>query len=149
VQGNTKEDDVQGIDDKNNSPTALNAILPRLMRSKTRAAAAASGLGIMHHALVAKAAKTNDAMDPEVRVKVINKEVRGLFNRRAFSLVHIDAVPSHAYIIGVRIITRLKHFGTIDEGAKSRFIIQGCQDAEKNRIVSNAPTVSHVSIVMR
>jgi hypothetical protein len=37
VQGNTKEDDAQDIDDKNNSPTALNAILPRMTRSTTRA----------------------------------------------------------------------------------------------------------------
>jgi hypothetical protein len=60
--------------------------------------------------------------------------------------VHVDAAPSHAYIIGTRIITRLKRIGTIDEEAKARLIIQGCQDAEKNRIVSNAPTVSHASI---
>jgi hypothetical protein len=85
-------------------------------------------------------------MDPEVRVYAINKEVRGLFNRGAFSLVHVNAVTSHANIIGTRIITRLKHFGTIDEEAKVRLIIQGCQDAEKNRIVSHAPTVSHAYI---
>jgi hypothetical protein len=46
VQGNTKEDDAQGIDDKNNSPTALNAIIPRMTRSPTRAAVAASSHGI-------------------------------------------------------------------------------------------------------
>jgi hypothetical protein len=85
-------------------------------------------------------------MDPEVRVYAINKEVRGLFNRGAFSLVHVNAVTSHANIIGTRIITRLKHFGTIYEEAKVRLIIQGCQDAEKNRIVSHAPTVSHAYI---
>jgi hypothetical protein len=78
-----------------------------------------------------------------VRVNVINKKARGLFNRGAFSILHVDAVPSHANIIGTR---RLKHFGSIDEGAKARLIIQGCQDAEKSRIVSNAPTVSHASI---
>jgi hypothetical protein len=33
VQGKTKEDDAQDIDDKNYSPTALNAILPRMTRS--------------------------------------------------------------------------------------------------------------------
>jgi Reverse transcriptase (RNA-dependent DNA polymerase) len=85
-------------------------------------------------------------MDPEVTINSINKEVRGLINRRAFSLVHVDAVHSHANIIGTRNITRLKHFDTIDEEAKARLTIQGCQDAEKNRIVSNAPTVSHASI---
>jgi hypothetical protein len=65
VQGNTKEDDAQDIDDKNNSPTALNEILPRMTRAKTRAAAAASGLGIVHHVFAAKSANPNDAMDPE------------------------------------------------------------------------------------
>jgi hypothetical protein len=114
--------------------------------SKTRATVAAFGLGIVHHVLAAKAAKPNDAMDPEVRVNAINNEVRGLFNRGAFLLVHVDAVSSHANIIGTRIITLLKHFDTIDEEAKARLIIQGCQDAEKNRIVSNAPTESHPSI---
>jgi hypothetical protein len=74
------------------------------------------------------------------------KEVRRLFNRETFSLVHVNAVPSHANIIGTRIISRLKHFGIIDKEAKARLIIQGCQDAEKNRIVSNTPTVSHASI---
>jgi hypothetical protein len=112
----------------------------------TRAAVAASGLVIVHHVFAAKAAKPNDAMDPEVMVNAFNKEVRGLFNRGAFSFVHVDAVPSHANIMGTRIITRLKHFGTIDEEAKACLIIQGCQDAEKNRIESNAPTVSHASI---
>jgi hypothetical protein len=148
VQGNTKEDDAQDIDDKNNSSTALNAILPSITRSTTRAAVAASGLGIVHHVFAAKAAKPNDTMDPEVRVNAINKEVHGLFNRGAFSHVPVDAVPSHANIIGTRIMTRLKYFGTIDEEAKARLIIQGCQDAEKNRIVSNAPTVSHASILI-
>jgi hypothetical protein len=117
-----------------------------MTRSKTRAAVAASGLGIVHHVFAAKLAKPSDDMDPEVRVNAIKKEVRGLFNRGAFSLVHVDAVPSHANIIGTRIITRPKHLGTIGEEAKARLIIQGCQDAEKNRIVSNAPTVSHASI---
>jgi hypothetical protein len=146
VQGNTKEDDDQDIDNKNNSPTALNAILPRMTRSTTRAAVVASGLGNVHHVFSAKAANTNDVMDPEVRVNAINKEVRGLFNRGAFTLVHVDAVPSRANIIGTRIITRLKDFGTSDEEAKARLIIQGCRGAEKNRIVSNASTVSHASI---
>jgi hypothetical protein len=148
VQGNTKEDDAQDIDDKNNSPTALNAIIPRMTRSTTRAAVAASGLGIVHHVFAAKAAKPNDVMDPEVRVNAINKEVRGLFNRGAFSLAHVNAVLSHANIIGTRIITRLKHYGTIDEKAKALLIIQGCQDAEKNRIVSNAPTVFDSSMLV-
>jgi hypothetical protein len=62
--------------------------------------------------------------------------------------VHVDAVHSYANIIGTRNIIRPKHFDTIDEKAKARFAIQECQDAEKNRIVSNAPTVSYASIRM-
>jgi Reverse transcriptase (RNA-dependent DNA polymerase) len=60
--------------------------------------------------------------------------------------VHVDAVHSYDNIIGTRNIIRLKHFDTIDEKAKARLAIQECQDAEKNRIVSNAPTVSYASI---
>jgi hypothetical protein len=63
VQGNREEDDAQDIDDKNNSPTAANAILPRMTRSTTRAAVAASGIRIVHLVFAAKAAKPNDAMD--------------------------------------------------------------------------------------
>jgi tellurite resistance-related uncharacterized protein len=85
-------------------------------------------------------------MDPEVRINVINKEVRGLINSRAFSLVHVDAEHSHVNIIGTRNITRLKHFDIIDEETKAPLTIQECHNAEKNRIVFNAPTVSHASI---
>jgi hypothetical protein len=34
----------------------------------------------------------------------------------------------------------------MNKEAKACLLIQGCQDAEKNRIVSNVPTVFHVSI---
>jgi hypothetical protein len=146
VPGNAKEDDAQDIKDENNSPSSIIAILPLKMRSTTRAAEVVSGVSIVHHVLAAKETKPSDAMDPEVRINAINKEVRGLLNRRAFFLVQVDAVHSHANIIGTRIITRLKYFGIIDEEAKARLIIQGCQDAENNRIVSNAPTISHASI---
>jgi hypothetical protein len=146
VLGNAKEDDAQDVKDENNSPPSLIAVLPLMTRSTTQAADDVSGVRIVHHGIAAKEIKPNDAMNPEVRTNVINKEVRGLINRRAFSLVHVDAVHSHANIIGTRNITRLKHFDTIHEVAKARLTIQECQDAEKNRIVSNAPTVSHASI---
>jgi hypothetical protein len=124
VHGNTKEDDVQDkakdddaqdIDDKNKSLTSLNAILPHITRSTTRAAAVVSGLGIVHHVFAAKAANHNDDIDPEMRINAINKDVRGLFNRGALSLAHIELVTSHANIIGTCIISHLKHFGTIYE----------------------------------
>jgi hypothetical protein len=146
VLGNTKEDDAQDIKDENNFPSSLIAILPLMTRSTTQAAEDLSGVSIVHHVLAAKETKPKDAMDPEVRINVINKDVRVLINRRAFSLVLVDTVHSHADIIGTRNITRLKHFATIDEEPKARLTIQGCQDAEKNRIVSNAPTVSHATI---
>jgi Reverse transcriptase (RNA-dependent DNA polymerase) len=146
VPGNAKEDDAQDLKDENNSPSSLIAILPLMTRTTTQAAEDVSGVSIVHHVLAAKETKPNDAMDSEVRINAINKEVRGMINRRAFSLVHVDAVNSHANIIGTRNIIRLKHFDTIDEEAKARLAIQKCQDAEKNRIVSNAPTVSYASI---
>jgi hypothetical protein len=62
------------------------------------------------------------------------------------SLMQAGDVPSNANITCKRIITRLKYFGTIDEEVKNRSIIMGCQDVEKNWIVSNAPTVSLASI---
>jgi hypothetical protein len=132
VPGDAKEDDAQDIKDGNNSPSSLVAILPLMTRSTTQAAEDVSGVSIVHHVLAAKETKPNDAMDPEVRINAINKEVRGLINRRAFSLVHVDAVHSHANIIGTRNITKIKHFDTIDEEAKALLTIQGCQDAEKN-----------------
>jgi Reverse transcriptase (RNA-dependent DNA polymerase) len=117
-----------------------------MTRTATKTAEDVSGVSIVHHVLAAKETKPKDALDPEVRINAINKEVRGLINRQAFSLVHVDAVHSHANIIGTRNIIRLKHFDTTDEEAKARLEIQECQDAERNRIVSNAPTVSHASI---
>jgi hypothetical protein len=146
VPGNAKEDDAQDVKDENNSPSSLVAILPLMTRSTTQAAEDVSGVSIVHPVIAAKETKPNDAMDPEVRINAINKEVRGLINRRAFSPVHVDAIHSHANIIGTRNIARLKHFDTIYEETKARLTIQECQDAEKNRIVFNAPTVSHAFI---
>jgi hypothetical protein len=146
VPGNAKEDDAQDIKDENNSPSSLVAILPLMTRSTTQAAEDVSSVSIVHHVLAAKETTPNYAMYLQVRINAINKEVRGLINRRAFSLVHVDAVHSHANTVGTRNITRLKHFDTIDEEAKARLTIQECQDAEKNRIVRNAPTLSHESI---
>jgi hypothetical protein len=83
----------------------LIAKLPLNTRSTTQAAEDFSSVIIVHHVLAAKETKPNDAMDPEVRINAINKDVRGLINRRAFSLVHVDAVHSHASIIGTRNIT--------------------------------------------
>jgi hypothetical protein len=143
LPGNAKEDDAQDIKDENNSTSSLIEILLLMTRSTTKTAEDVSSVSILHQVLAANETKSNDAMDPELRINAINKEVRGLINRRAFSLVHVDAVHSHANIIGTRNITRLKHFDTIDEEKKARFTIQECQDAEKNRIVSNAPTVSY------
>jgi hypothetical protein len=85
-----------------------------MTRSTTQAAEDLSGVSIVHHVLAAKETEPNDAMDPEVRINAINREARGLINRRAFSLVLVDAVHSHADIIGTQDITRLKHFATID-----------------------------------
>jgi Reverse transcriptase (RNA-dependent DNA polymerase) len=146
VPGNAKEDDDQDVKDENNSTSSLIAILPLMTRSTTQAAEDVSSVSIVHHVLTAKETTPSDAIYPQLRINAINKEVRGLINRRAFSLVHVDAVHSHANIIGTRNITRLKHFDTIYEEAKARLTIQGFQNAEKNRIVYNAPTVSHASI---
>jgi hypothetical protein len=106
---NAKEDDAQDIKDENNSPSSIIAIIPLITRSATRAAEVVSGVSILHHVLATEEAKPNDDMDPEpeVRINAINKEIRGLFNRRAFSLVQVDAVHSHGNIIGTGIVTRL------------------------------------------
>jgi hypothetical protein len=128
VPGSAKEDDSQDIKDENNSRSSrssLIAIQPLMTRSTTQAAEDLSGVIIVHHVLAAKEIKPKYAMDLEVRINAFNKEVRGLFNRGAFSLVHVDAVPSHTNIIGTRNITRLKHLDTIDEEAKARLTIQG------------------------
>jgi hypothetical protein len=109
VPGNAKEEDAQDIKDENNSTSSLIAILPLMTRSTNQAAEGVFGVSIVHHVLAAKETKPNDAMDPEVRINAINKEVRGLINRQAFSLVHVDAGLSHANIIGTRNIIRLEN----------------------------------------
>jgi hypothetical protein len=84
LQGNRKEDDAQNTNDKINSPTSHNPILPRMVRSITQAAADSFDLGIVHDLFAVKEAKSNDAMDPEVRINAIKKKVRKLFNRGTF-----------------------------------------------------------------
>jgi hypothetical protein len=120
MPGNAKEDDAQDIKDENNSPSSLITILPLMTRSTTQAAEDVSSVSIVHHVLASKETKPSDSMDPEVRINAIKMQVRGLINRRAFSLVLVNAVHSHADIIGTRNITRLKDFATIDEEPKAR-----------------------------
>jgi hypothetical protein len=91
VPGNAKEDDAQDIKDENNSLSSLIAILPLMTRSTTQAAEDGSGVSIVHHVLAAQGTKPNDAMVLEMRINAIKKEVRGLSNRGAFSLVHVNA----------------------------------------------------------
>jgi hypothetical protein len=97
VPCNAKEDDAQDLKDENNSPSSLTAKLPLMTRSTTRAAEVVSGASIVHQVLAAKESKPNDAMDPEMRINAINKEVRGLFNLGAFSHTRRCSTISRKY----------------------------------------------------
>jgi hypothetical protein len=76
VPGDAKKDDAQDIKDENNSTSSLIAILPLMTRSTTQAAEDVSSVSIVHHVPAAKETTPVDSMYPQVRISVINKEVR-------------------------------------------------------------------------
>jgi Reverse transcriptase (RNA-dependent DNA polymerase) len=63
-----------------------------------------------------------------------------------FELVLADSVPRDANIMGTRIVLAVKNFATPEESVKGRLVVQGCGDRDGANIVSEAPTVSHLSV---
>jgi hypothetical protein len=71
------------------------------------------------------------------------KEINGLFDKRAFEFIDASEVPEGARIFGSRFVDEIKHLGTDKAYEKSRLVIYN--DPEKDLILTQSPTVQRVS----
>jgi len=89
--------------------------------------------------------KVIPASDPRVATTQFRdaalKEVAGLRDRGAFSVVNAADVPPEASVIGGRFVYTLKHVGAPEEMAKARFVAQGHRDKAKWFVVHNLATL--------
>jgi Reverse transcriptase (RNA-dependent DNA polymerase) len=70
----------------------------------------------------------------------------GLLSRDVFELVSENAVPVNSNIMGSKFHLVVKNSETTQPVCKVRLVVFGHMDAEKGRILSEAPTVSQMSI---
>jgi hypothetical protein len=70
----------------------------------------------------------------------------GLLSRDVFELVSENAVPSSSKIMGSNFHLVVKNTEMSQPVYKARLVIFGHMDAEKGQILSEAPTVSQMSI---
>ncbi|OSX76619.1 hypothetical protein BU14_0183s0011 [Porphyra umbilicalis] len=89
--------------------------------------------------------KVIPASDPRVATTQFRdaalKEVAGLRDRGAFSVVNAADVPPEASVIGGRFVYTLNHVGAPEEMAKARFVAQGHRDKAKWFVVHNLATL--------
>lgn len=67
--------------------------------------------------------------------KAKKEEIDGLFNRKAFKLLHKKDMPIGSNVIGSRIVLAIKNVVSIDELCKIQLVAQGHADRE-NMLVS-------------
>jgi Reverse transcriptase (RNA-dependent DNA polymerase) len=88
-----------------------------------------------------EAAKNLQPEDPRFQESIL-KELRGLLQRGVFNLVQASELPRSSNILGSRFHFTIKNKVVY----KARLVVQGHQDAEKDSIVPEAPTLSHTSV---
>jgi Reverse transcriptase (RNA-dependent DNA polymerase) len=78
--------------------------------------------------------------------EAIEKELAGLVNRDVFEAVHVSTVPGGSNIMGSKFHIVVKDAEMEKPVYKALLVIFGHMDAQKKEILSEAPTVSHMSI---
>jgi hypothetical protein len=84
------------------------------------------------------------ADDPRFRDAILT-EFRGLLSRGVFNLVSESELPRGANVLGSRSHLTIKSTNE-DVRYKARLVVQGHLDSEKEFIVPEAPTLSHLSL---
>ena len=73
------------------------------------------------------------------------QELNGLQERGVFEPVPIQHVPDGVTIFNSRFVDEIKNEGTSDAFEKSRLVVQGYNDIDKNLILTQAPTIQRAS----
>lgn len=74
------------------------------------------------------------------------KEIEGQIERGAFEIVLKDELPENANILGSRFVLSIKENRTNKEVFKTRYVVQGDKDTEKNLLVYTSSNIKHTSL---
>ena len=72
-------------------------------------------------------------------------ELNGLLESGVFELTTADEVPYGARIFNSRFVDLIKHAGISKAIEKSRLVVQAYKDADKNGVLTQAPTIQRAS----
>ena len=73
------------------------------------------------------------------------KELNGLLKNGIFEVVDIEDIPYSIRIFNSRFIDEIKNPRTDKAFEKSRLVVQAYQDIEKNIVLTQSPTIQHIS----
>jgi hypothetical protein len=73
------------------------------------------------------------------------KEINGLLEKGVFETVNISDVPEGVRIFNSRFVDEVKNAGTDKAFEKSRLVVQAYNDQGKDLILTQSPTIQHVS----
>ncbi|KAI0991789.1 hypothetical protein K3495_g16398, partial [Podosphaera aphanis] len=73
------------------------------------------------------------------------KELNGLLLRGVFEFVDVNTVPPNTRIFKSRFVDTVKLAGTPQAFEKSRLVVQGYNDADKSKVLTQSPTIQRSS----
>ena len=73
------------------------------------------------------------------------KEIDGLLEKGVFATVPLSTVPNGIRIFNSRFVDEVKNAGTSTAFEKSRLVVQAYNDAEKELVLTQSPTIQRVS----
>ena len=73
------------------------------------------------------------------------KEINGLLEKGVFATVPLSTVPNGIRIFNSRFVDEVKNAGTSTAFEKSRLVVQAYNDAEKELVLTQSPTIQRVS----
>lgn len=88
--------------------------------------------------------------DPRLRseefIHTKRTEINGLKRRDTWDATPIQDAPPGSYVIGGRFACEIKNANTNSPQPKARFVCQGYEDAIKDFMVHNSPSLRHTSV---
>lgn len=73
------------------------------------------------------------------------KEINGLLEKGTFEVVPISEIPPGIRVFNSRFVDEIKNIGTAAAFEKSRLVVQAYNDHDKERILTQAPTIQRMS----
>eukprot|EP00171_Calliarthron_tuberculosum_P023668 IDg23668t1 len=87
----------------------------------------------------------DDPMDPRF-IESSREEMKGLLERGTYEVVSESDIPNRSVVLRSKVIHSIKTDALGNERCKTRLVILGHTDPDKNRVVNEAPTILRHSV---